>query len=305
MPDRIYNEEEVAKLLKRAAEMEAERSVSRDNGFKNGLSLEELAQIASESGIDPELVQKAAIELDSYGGNETSSKRDARIKRDEIVCERWLDINPDSRTLDELVTELNHMYGTSDQDVSWWDKLWDDYSGKAKVRKTATSLEWTYTDEYGYYTTRVLLQKRANKFRIRVSERQFWGFEWNTRQVGYTLIFPVLVVFAISGAMISSFTLNSIWPGILAGTGVTLITLASIYLYNFFNKRHVNKHKNRVIETADELAQLAIQLSSDNRKKNSDENRRSGKSSDAIEIEIRDQEESANNSSLKQMLREK
>jgi hypothetical protein len=300
MPERIYNEEEIAKLLKRAAELETERSVSRDNGFKNGLSLNELAQIASESGIDPELVQRAASELETSGKTSPSTNKDVSIKRDEIVCERWVDVSPDARTLDELVTELNHMYGTSDSDISWWDKLWDDYSGKAKVRKTTSSLEWIYTDEYGYYTTRVLFQKRNSKFRIRVSKRQLWGMEWDSTGTSYIVALPSLVVLIVIGAVISNLALGTAWPGILAGIGLTLITMP---FYNMLNKRHINKHKNRVIETADELAQLAIQLSAENRRRESEQGGKS-KPVDLIEIEIRDENETPENVSLKNKLRD-
>ncbi len=301
MSERIYNEEEIAKLLKRAAELETERSISRDNGFKNGLSLNELAQIASESGIDPELVQRAADELDKADRNKPLPNQDARIKSNEIVCERWLNITPDSRTLDELVTELNHMYGTSDSDISWWDKLWDDYSGKAKVRKTTSSLEWIYTDEAGVYTTRVLFQNRGNKFRVRVSKRQIWGLDWDPSGAGFIVALPFLVVMIVIGAVAGNYALGTAWPGILAGIGLTLI---SIPFYNLYNKRHLKKHKNKVVETADELSQLAVQLAGERKRRESERTAKS-KPADIIEIEIRDEDETSGNDSFKNKLRDR
>jgi len=49
--------------------------------------------------------------------------------------------------LDDLITELNHRFGTSQDDINWWDRLWNDYTGKAVVNKTATSADWRYTDQ--------------------------------------------------------------------------------------------------------------------------------------------------------------
>jgi hypothetical protein len=300
MPERIYNEDEVAKLLKRAAELETERSVSKEHGFKNGLSLEELAQIASESGIDPELVQKAANELESPPNKDSVTGNKTKVNRDEIVCERWIDSIPSSMVMDDLVTELNHMYGTSDSDISWWDKLWDDYSGKAKVRKTASSLEWIYTDEIGYYTTRVLMQKRGSKFRIRVSKRQLWGFEWNTNGISNITVLPSLVVLTVIGSVISNSALGTVWPGLLAAVGLTMVTFP---LIKVLSRRFVDKHKNEVIETADALTEHALQLVAEDKKRRPGSSTKS-KPIDLIEIEIKEEDESDYSPSLKNNLRE-
>ncbi|MFU8860804.1 MAG: hypothetical protein ACNA8K_10290 [Cyclonatronaceae bacterium] len=65
---RVYSEEEVARLFRRAVELEADRSVARDDGAGAGLTISEIEQIAAEAGIDPELIQKAATELETGGG---------------------------------------------------------------------------------------------------------------------------------------------------------------------------------------------------------------------------------------------
>lgn len=257
--NRIYSEEEVAQLIRRAVELEATRSVSRESSKISGLTISELEQVAAEAGIDPELIQRAANEFNEQAGEHTiRSSNNTKIKQDEIVCEHWIDANPDNKVLDDLVTELNHRYGTSHEDVSWWNKLWDDYAGKAKIRRTPTTLEWQYMDEWQYYTTRVLLQKRGEKLRIRVSKRQKWGMNWGAEGYNYWLLIPLLAVLSPIGGVLSFTTIGFAWPGIISGILTSVLILP---LINYFQTRSLNKHKSEVTDTANDLATLTLQLS--------------------------------------------
>lgn len=66
---KLYNRKEVGEILKKAADS----SLSDESDSLNGLSLDELKQIASETGIDPEQITRAAAELEITGGrNETT-----------------------------------------------------------------------------------------------------------------------------------------------------------------------------------------------------------------------------------------
>lgn len=66
---RRYSDDEVQQLLKRAAELETEApSVP---AIRDGPTLEEVESIASEAGINPDLVRQAARELDSSSGGVT------------------------------------------------------------------------------------------------------------------------------------------------------------------------------------------------------------------------------------------
>lgn len=299
MSGRIYNEEEISRLLNRAAELEAERSVSGDKGFKNGLSLEELQQIASESGIDPELVRKAAKEFESSRLSGSADTPKTTINSKEIVCERWLEAAPDRRILDELVLELNHMYNTSDQDVTWWDKLWDDYSGKAKVRKTASSLEWIHTGSDGNFTHRVLLQQRGDRFRIRVSKQVHWGFEWHEKGYLNLMAMPSLVVLTVVGAVMGNIMLNSA----LVGTGIGLGMFTLLYPFaRIFSKSYVNKHRNMVVNTTETLADHTLQLVHERKKSRTDQSEKNIPI-EWIEVNSEDQQ-SSQSSGLKNKLRE-
>jgi hypothetical protein len=103
MANRIFSEDEVHKLIKRAALLEAERSVA-GRSKENGLTTDEL---------------------------------------------------------------------------NWWENLWGTREGKAKVKRTTNTTEWNYKTEAGIYSTRVLMQQRGERFRIRVSKRQIFGMEWD------------------------------------------------------------------------------------------------------------------------------
>jgi hypothetical protein len=69
---RRYGDREVARILKRATELQrAEPSAANPEG----LTLAELAEIAREAGIDPALLRRAATEVDLGGGRATVWRR--------------------------------------------------------------------------------------------------------------------------------------------------------------------------------------------------------------------------------------
>lgn len=63
---RLYDEKEVTRLLKRATELQRQEPL-RAAG-PGGLSLDELADIASEAGIDPRYLRRAALEMETGAG---------------------------------------------------------------------------------------------------------------------------------------------------------------------------------------------------------------------------------------------
>lgn len=253
MSERIYNEKEINRLIKRAAELEAERSVNRADG-KRGLTITELEQVAAESGIDPELIHKASRELEEEH-SKSSNDNKTRVKTDEIFCERWVDIRPDKNDIESILTELNHRYGTSEDDISWWDKLWDDYAGKPKIRRTPHSVEWNFTDEWEMTTLRVLLQRRGNRFRIRVSKKETFGWAWNVDGMHNWIIGPIALVL---GGVAGHFLLSSVWQGVLLG----LLFFAVFYPGSkYFSNRHIKRNTVEVTEIAEDIAELSLQLS--------------------------------------------
>lgn len=252
MSGRIFSEDEVNKLIKRAAELEAMRTVGGRSSKENGLTIEELKKIAAETGLDPDLIEKAAFEMDSIPDDQ---KIKARVNREEITSEVWIDQRPDRETIDLMVMELNHIYGTTD-DLNWWDTLWGTHEGKAKVTRTTNTTEWNYQTEAGIYSTRVLMQQRGDRFRIRVSKRQIFGMEWDNAINHLYLILPLAVLLGVIGGLSSSAILGMEWPGIIAGIVLSLCTYPFM---RHFSRRSVEKHRNEVANTVQQLSNLISQ----------------------------------------------
>ncbi|MCC5914834.1 MAG: hypothetical protein JJU46_10700 [Balneolaceae bacterium] len=298
---RIYNEDEIAKLLKRAAELEAERSVKGGSTLKQGLSLEELATIAADSGIDPELVARAAKEHES-GSIDTPSDPIMEINSDEISCERWIEASPGKRVLDDLILELNHKFNTSDEDVTWWDKLWDDYSGKAKVRKTSSSVEWVHSDEHGSFTHRVLFQKRGVRFRIRVSKTVLWGFKWYGKSEINLFALPALLILTIGGAFAVNFTIFSSFFGALAGiTAFAILYPSAIKISRWY----LNKHQKMVVDLTEKLTEQTLQLIHDSKRNEQKDEGTKEIPIDIIEISSDSEDKDRENRTIKNNLRER
>jgi hypothetical protein len=59
---RRFNEKEVALIIKRASELQQMESTAESS---TGMSLVELEQVAREAGLDPALVRRAAVDLDT------------------------------------------------------------------------------------------------------------------------------------------------------------------------------------------------------------------------------------------------
>lgn len=282
MPNRIFSEDEVQKLIKRAAELEAERSVGSRGSGENGLRIDELKSVAAEAGLDPKLIDQAAYELDTENAD---VKEKVRVNRDEIISEIWLESHPDNETIDVLITELNHMYGTTDE-LNWWENLWGTHEGKAKVKRSSSTTEWNYKTEAGMYSTRVLLQQHGDRFRIRVSKRQMMNLEWESDLNNLFLVVPVMILLGIFGAVGSSQIFGIAWPGFLTGM---LLSFFSYPGFKYFTKRSVEKQKSDVANTVKQLSSLILQ--------STDHYKTSGENAEKIrsvsEIEIPDEPESS------------
>jgi len=303
MSKRIYSEKEVAQLIRRAVQLEADRSVTGEKKHRDGLSINELEKVAAESGIDPELIKQAAKEFDENSASKPIIEEKIEVNRTEIFSEKWIKANIDDDMRDLLITELNHRFGTSEDDINWWDQLWDSYAGKAKIRKTSTSTEWNYTSEMELFTIRVLMQQRGEKFRIRVSKRQAWNLSWYTNISHVFLSVLSTAILSLIGGGLGYYFFESPFLGFLSGLGLSAILVPTTLWWGNYE---LNKHKNEVIEIADQLAEQATQMVSEDhftKKRSSD---KKAQKPDLRVIEIRDDQEKESSSSgdLRNMLRE-
>lgn len=303
MSGKIYNESQVAEIIKRAVELETERSVSSGDTFRNSLSLEELQRVAAESGIDPELIGVAAREIDARFLAESRglSRPTAKVKAKEIVSEQWLNLDPSDSVMEDLVSELNYKFGTSPDDIGWWNDLFKSYAGKARVRKTSNSREWEYTDQWEMYKTRVLLQKRNGRLRIRVSKKQNYGLDWTESGWQWWVLLPALVVFAVTGGLLGQFVLGNVALGLLGG--FTLSAL-SVPVAVYFSRKSIVKHKDNVDEIARDLCDYAVQYALESpHKKTVSSPTKARITLEDVEIPIDDDDEHTSETPLKNRLK--
>lgn len=126
-PKRFFNEDEVSAILKTAVDMD-----SKGGGATSfGLSLEELQQIAAESGIDPRNVAAAISQLDhqdekqekTFWGGPTSWTQD-RVVEGGVDEEQW----------ENMVAVIRKAYGdTGEVQMRGHTKEWI-HSGKSNVQ---------------------------------------------------------------------------------------------------------------------------------------------------------------------------
>ena len=105
--ERRFNEEEVALIIKRAAELQQTEQAEHDPG--NALSLSEVEQIAREAGIDPRLIRRAALGLEQpHRSNRPSPWLGAPTR---IVFERVVEGEVSSDDFEVLVNEVRRTFG--------------------------------------------------------------------------------------------------------------------------------------------------------------------------------------------------
>ncbi|MEO8192821.1 MAG: hypothetical protein ABI681_03145 [Gemmatimonadales bacterium] len=105
--DRKFNDEEVALIIKRAAELQQTEQVEQEPG--NSLSLSEVEQIATEAGIDPRLIRRAAQGLDRPSETVRPSPWVGAPTR--LVFERVVDGEIPIDDYEPLVNEMRRTFG--------------------------------------------------------------------------------------------------------------------------------------------------------------------------------------------------
>lgn len=140
MSKRRYNEQQIGAILQRSGEIQAGISPEGDS---HGLTLEELQKVAQEVGIEPHVVEQAALEVDNgaLGGKKGES------------ASRVLD-----HTVDGIITE----------------EQWEDivirlrqYAGKAGTSTLqGTTREWTGDWDMGSMTLTASTRNNQTRFRL-------------------------------------------------------------------------------------------------------------------------------------------
>jgi hypothetical protein len=166
MSRRTYSREEIAALMERAAELQAQRP---DRSGEDGLTLDELEAVAASSGIDPYALRQAAGEMDrprhESGGDALSTK---------LVAERFValpslgDRLPD-QVVEDVSADLRLRYGTTSDPVMRALGY-----GIGQIERIGRTLEWRHTSAMGITTT-LQLRPRNGGIHLRLSETVGWA----------------------------------------------------------------------------------------------------------------------------------
>ena len=105
---RRFNDEEVALIIKRAAELQhTEQKAAQDES--SAMSLAEIEQVAREAGIDPQLIRRAAQGLDAPASVNRPSPWAGSPTR--LVFERVVDGEVPVDEFESLVNEMRRTFG--------------------------------------------------------------------------------------------------------------------------------------------------------------------------------------------------
>lgn len=234
MPHRTYTEEEVAALFNRAAEMQVHGH--RPDG-RAGLTLEEVAAIAADAGLDPEHVRLAASELERPARRR---KAETRVTSSEIVAERWVQGHLDDDAREDLVAELRHLY-----DDSSWEAYGMGSHGKSTVQTIGRSIEWQHTNPWYGTRRRVLIQPRQYGVRIRVAQSN----PYSGTATGWTPMYAPMV--ALFAGFIAAPATGSWLIGIAIALGLLIVLTP---LMTAMTRRSRDRHRGQVEELADSIA---------------------------------------------------
>jgi hypothetical protein len=215
MTKQNYSEKEVARIIKRAAELESKQSdINELLNDGPGLSLDELSSIAVEAGLDPENVRKAANELSPSPQGDTQN---ATVNNDEVIYEQWITGDFTDEIADLVIADLNHRYNTTHEKTNWKDNILHDASTEpdrqSKVTRTGKSLEWKKLNKHGADEIQVLIQPRNDQVRIRVTKHNIMGGGFIDRNdsSGYLSYIPYLAGLIMIVALPNSFLYNMIF----------------------------------------------------------------------------------------------
>ena len=289
-----YSEKEVARIFKRAAELESKQSNDFDAVEGGpGLSLDELSQIAVDAGLDPENVRKAAGELSPSGRGKTDSQT-STVKENEVIAEQWVDADFTDDLADLVIADLNHRYNATHEKVSWMDNIMNDASldtdQQSKVKRTGKSLEWQKLSEMGTEDIRVLIQPRDDKIRIRVAKKNIYGtsFENTDSVTGFLPYIPFIAAVVTLFALPINYFVNSIVAIAVFFSAKVLISKNSDWIKKKFADSKASteeKYRTEVESVARDLAGLIGQPQKKSQAEAAPEKETSSTSLGDIEIE--------------------
>jgi len=240
VPDlnRKYNEEEIAALLERTAQLQADDATT-DRLSSQGLSLSELESIASEAGLDPEYLHRAALEIESNG-----KKGFQKRTKTHIYIQRYLPSELSEDLWEEMVFELRGSFGGSDLTGSA-------LIGNGVVEQIGRSREWRHMSSLGVQTS-VLLRPYKEGTRIEMSQLVGVGSP-KTEAITYGLILSLIPAFILAVTMGKSLPI-----GVISLAGFMALLVPLVY---YFDTRWRDQKLIKLESVANRLVEMASETS--------------------------------------------
>lgn len=165
---RTYSEPEIADILARAAERQAEASRT---SARTGLTLDEIVRLGADAGLDAGALRAAAAEVDGAG---QTLRRQAMHTPTQVVVERWLDGPLTPEGWEDTVIALRETAGPDANAAAGTLAMVGSVPvmmGQAtpEQQQIGRAFEWTHTSGLGLRTT-VLASPRGDRTRLRLTQ---------------------------------------------------------------------------------------------------------------------------------------
>ena len=204
MPDRKYDEHEIAHVIERAAELQ-EAATERARRAERGLTLAELERVGTETGLDPAFIRAAAAEADAPGPR--AAERSGQSST-HVYAERWAPGPLQPEAWEETVALLRrYAPGMAGQDTG------------GRTERVGRSREWTGRTAWGL-EVRASVSPRGNGQRVRVQQHVGYASE---AVEALAMIGPF---FALFGFMITGAVTGSLVGGLLGALVVYVLAAA-------------------------------------------------------------------------------
>lgn len=239
MPESTYTDQDIAAILKRAAELQA--TADRTADLRPGLTLKELEHVAADAGLDPRFVRQAAAERE--GTQRPSLRRASERNATHIFSERHVAGALTDESWEDVVLELRHRFDT-DLGASM---MGSSHYGQSTTESFGRSREWRHTSLSGI-ETRVMVRPREEVVDVRLSQRV--GLSGPTTEATMYGGVVALLLGLVVGA----------WTG---STGLGLATFVLAWVAAFPVIRYLDlawraKKHTELDDLADTVARLAV-----------------------------------------------
>ena len=147
---RRFNEKEVALIIKRASELQQTETTSEST---TGMSLAELEQVAREAGLDPELVRRAAADLDTRVTDQTPN---LFLGAPTVLrLERTIDGEVPADEYEPMVLEMQRLLGGTSTASTIGRTLQFSLTGRNHQHASGRDVQVTITPRNGRTTIRI------------------------------------------------------------------------------------------------------------------------------------------------------